>query len=55
MNNGKTYEALIERSRTRGGGFLLLIDPDRIPEQVYLGLAEQAADCGVDADRKSVV
>ncbi|HOP05859.1 MAG TPA: geranylgeranylglyceryl/heptaprenylglyceryl phosphate synthase [candidate division Zixibacteria bacterium] len=49
MNNGKTYEALIERSRTRGGGFLLLIDPDRIPEQVYLGLAEQAADCGVDA------
>ena len=33
----------------RGGGFLLLIDPDRTDRSRYLSLAEAAADCGVDA------
>lgn len=32
----------------RGGGFLLLIDPDRVPPAQYLELAEVAAECGVD-------
>jgi len=32
----------------RGGGFLLLIDPDRVPEPQYLDLAEAAEECGVD-------
>ncbi|MFH1687477.1 MAG: geranylgeranylglyceryl/heptaprenylglyceryl phosphate synthase [bacterium] len=40
--------SLIERSRRRGGGFLLLIDPDRVPESQYVHLAEAAEDCGVD-------
>ena len=39
----------MECRATRGGGFLLLIDPDRSSERDYLTLAESAAECGVDA------
>jgi len=39
----------MEARERRGGGFLLLIDPDRLPEPDYLTLAEAARDCGVDA------
>ena len=43
------YERL-QASKTRhGGGFLLLIDPDRINQREYLRLAESAQECGVDA------
>lgn len=42
------FQYLINRSRQRGGGFLLLIDPDRVPENQYLHLAEAAEDSGVD-------
>jgi len=43
------YETLLDARERRGGGFLLLIDPDRTSEGGYLQLAEASADCGVDA------
>jgi len=43
------FTQLMETRRQRGGGFLLLIDPDRSSASDYLSLAEAAADCGVDA------
>ncbi len=46
---GLVYEALLDARTRRGGGFLLLIDPDRTSESEYLHLAEASADCGVDA------
>jgi len=46
---GHVYESLLEARDRRGGGFLLLIDPDRTSEIDYLHLAAAAADCGVDA------
>jgi len=49
MTKTSTYEALLEAKERRGCGFLLLLDPDRVDESVYLGLAEGAEDCGVDA------
>lgn len=33
----------------KGGGFLLLLDPDRIQQREYLRLASHASECGVDA------
>ncbi|MCK4632273.1 MAG: geranylgeranylglyceryl/heptaprenylglyceryl phosphate synthase [candidate division Zixibacteria bacterium] len=49
MIPGKVYTDLLRRSDEKGGGLLLLIDPDACPESSYLQLAESAADCGVDA------
>lgn len=46
---GDVYRLLMEARQKRGGAFLLLIDPDRIPQSDYLALAEAAHDCGVDA------
>jgi phosphoglycerol geranylgeranyltransferase len=46
---GQVYETLLAARHDRGGGFLLLIDPDRSTETDYLALAEAAEDCGVDA------
>ena len=43
------YEHLLQVREKRGGGFLLLLDPDSVPENKCLDLAEAAADCGVDA------
>jgi phosphoglycerol geranylgeranyltransferase len=43
------YERLISDCEKSGGGFLLLIDPDRGPRREYLALAEASAECGVDA------
>jgi phosphoglycerol geranylgeranyltransferase len=43
------YQSLLDVRERRGGGFLLLIDPDRSSPTDYLGLAEAAADSGVDA------
>ncbi|MEW5797160.1 MAG: geranylgeranylglyceryl/heptaprenylglyceryl phosphate synthase [Candidatus Zixiibacteriota bacterium] len=42
-------DSLLETRAARGGGFLLLIDPDRSRDSDYLNLAEAAAECGVDA------
>lgn len=46
---GHVFETLLAARDDRGGGFLLLIDPDRSRNKGYLCLAEAAADCGVDA------
>jgi phosphoglycerol geranylgeranyltransferase len=43
------YDYLLEMRAKRGGGFLLLIDPDRIAARECLTLAEAAEECGVDA------
>lgn len=43
------YERLCDRRDRRGGCFFLLLDPDRVPEERYLSLAEAAEECGVDA------
>jgi putative glycerol-1-phosphate prenyltransferase len=46
---GQVYESLTRVRDERGGGFLLLIDPDRSRDSDFLALAEAAAECGVDA------
>ncbi len=43
------YTKLLEIKANKGGGFFLLIDPDRSTEEDFLFLAEAAEDCGVDA------
>ncbi len=42
------FEKLLETKRKKGGGFLLLLDPDRTSEENYLARAEMAYQCGVD-------
>lgn len=49
MIDGPIYTELMTNSAEHGCGFLLLLDPDRVSRQIYLSLAESAADCGVDA------
>ncbi|MBD3257937.1 geranylgeranylglyceryl/heptaprenylglyceryl phosphate synthase [candidate division GN15 bacterium] len=46
---GAAYQRLLDARARRGGGFLLLIDPERSEKADYLALAEAAADSGVDA------
>lgn len=46
---GHVFESLLSAKDDRGGGFLLLIDPDRSSNTDYLTLAGAAAECGVDA------
>lgn len=43
------WQRLTEIRAKRGGGFLLLIDPDRISAREYVRLAESAQESGVDA------
>jgi len=43
------YQRLLSARADRGGGFLLLIDPDRTPEKQFLSQVESAEECGVDA------
>jgi putative glycerol-1-phosphate prenyltransferase len=43
------FEKLLGAAKKQGGGFLLLLDPDRTPERDYLAIAEAADECGVDA------
>ncbi len=40
---------LLTARKERGGGFLVLIDPDRTSTHEAIALAEAAEDCGVDA------
>lgn len=49
MRQGPVYKQLLTIKQNRGGGFFLLIDPDRITERQSLALAESAEECGVDA------
>lgn len=45
----KVYQSLVETSQRRGGGFFLLLDPDRGGLKACVRLAESAEECGVDA------
>ena len=49
MRHGQVFQQLISTKNNRGGGFLLLIDPDRYGQRQGLSMAETAEDCGVDA------
>lgn len=49
MNNRGVYDHLLKTKQDRGGGFFVLIDPDKADESMYLATAEVAEDCGVDA------
>ena len=49
MTNRHVFEHLLQVRENRGGGFLLLIDPDRMTREGCIALAEAAAECGVDA------
>ncbi len=49
VNGSGVFYYLMQTRERRGGGFLLLIDPDKTPERTFVPLAEAAADCGVDA------
>lgn len=46
---GQVFESLLRARDQKGGGFLLLIDPDRSRNTDYLTLAAAAEECGVDA------
>jgi len=48
MNKTEVYDRLVKAKEERGGGFLLLIDPDKTHETGYLALCEAADDCDVD-------
>lgn len=48
MNKSRVYDRLVRAKEDRGGGFLLLIDPDKSHETNYLALCEAAEDCHVD-------
>ncbi|MEE8577175.1 MAG: geranylgeranylglyceryl/heptaprenylglyceryl phosphate synthase [candidate division Zixibacteria bacterium] len=43
------FRSLIDRQSRMGGGFFLLLDPDRAEPNRLIALAEAADDCGVDA------
>jgi len=45
----QVFDRLLTAKKERGGGFFLLLDPDRGTEKDILGLAEAAEDCGVDS------
>ena len=49
MVEGSVYQHLLHVKKTCGGGFLLLIDPDKKPFDNALVLSEAAEACGVDA------
>jgi len=49
MRHGQVFQQLISTKENKGGGFLLLIDPDRYGHSRGLSMAEAAEDCGVDA------
>jgi phosphoglycerol geranylgeranyltransferase len=48
VRQGLVYQKLLSIKQNRGGGFFLLIDPDRISERRCLSLTEAAEECGVD-------
>ena len=49
MRHGQVFQHLISTRENKGGGFLLLIDPDRYGQSQGMSMAEAAQDCGVDA------
>ncbi len=49
MNTGSVYNHLLQVKDSRGGGFMILVDPDKGQEKDYLATCEGAEECGVDA------
>jgi phosphoglycerol geranylgeranyltransferase len=49
MNRDRTYQRLKEIIETRGAGFILLIDPDKMKLEKSSKLVASAIDAGVDA------
>lgn len=49
MDRTTVLSSLLRVHRERGGGFLLLIDPDKADAGNFLALAESARESGVDA------
>lgn len=45
----QVFDRLLTAKKEKGGGFFLLLDPDRGTEKDILNLAEAAEDCGVDS------
>jgi putative glycerol-1-phosphate prenyltransferase len=45
----EVYQKLLDVRERRGGGFMLLIDPDKTNPREYIPVAEAAEECGVDA------
>ena len=45
------YENLLDVTQLRGAGFLVLLDPDRLPAEELAGLAEKCVQSDVDAIR----
>jgi len=43
------YENLLDVTQRRGAGFLVLLDPDRLPAEELAGLAEKCVQSDVDA------
>jgi putative glycerol-1-phosphate prenyltransferase len=48
VRQGTVYQKLLSIRQNRGGGFFLLLDPDRITERHFLSLAESGEENGVD-------
>lgn len=49
MSDMTTYQRLIASRDEKGGGLIVLIDPDRMTDESCLALAESASSCGADA------
>lgn len=49
MIPGGIYNHLLDVSKEKGGGLLILIDPDKSPRSDYRDVCEAAGECGVDA------
>jgi phosphoglycerol geranylgeranyltransferase len=49
MVSDTVYNYLLATRENLGGGFLILIDPDKNAEKDYLATCEAAQECGVDA------
>lgn len=49
MIEGGIYNHLLTVSKEKGGGFLILVDPDKSPGAEYMDACEAAGECGVDA------
>lgn len=43
------YDHLMNARRTKGAGFIVLIDPDKLPEEALPGFAARCAEAEVDA------
>ena len=42
------YQTLVAAANTKGAGYLVLVDPDKIDASTFPKFIEQATDAGVD-------